>query len=283
MAEQPKNNYQYSFGEEKNNMKTEKQTVKKVLSNQDILQILKGRFPESQYALMREVRDDAGFNASRSVDYIAVGLWPSRGNHIIGFEQKKSRTDWLNELKNHAKAENIFQYCDQFYLLTTEPVGIARIEEIPANWGWITIKHNKISVIKQAPVLNPKPLSKGFIAAMLKRASDKSEYILRSEIDTIITARAKQIAEQNSKNYIRLKDDHEDLLKNIKEFEEKSGIDLKDLGSRSFQTNPQDMAVAVHAALRGDRIIDQYKNRLVTLKESAQNILEDIDKTINKL
>lgn len=43
--------------------------------------ILRGRFPENEYALMGEV--EAG---SRFIDYVAFNLWGSRGLAIHGIE-----------------------------------------------------------------------------------------------------------------------------------------------------------------------------------------------------
>src|SRR3990167_200745 len=93
-----------------------------------IWNILRKHFPENEYALMAEVRDRAGFHASRSADFIAVNLYPSRGLAVNGIELKSHRGDWLGELKNPKKAENIFQYCDHFWLLTADE-SVARIEE----------------------------------------------------------------------------------------------------------------------------------------------------------
>jgi hypothetical protein len=80
-----------------------------------VFEILRKRFPENEYALMAEVRDKAGFDASRSADYIAVNLWPSRGLSVNGIELKSFRSDWLSELRKPEKAEKIFQYCDYFW------------------------------------------------------------------------------------------------------------------------------------------------------------------------
>ena len=52
----------------------------------DIWELIQRRFPKEEYALLREVRNAAGYNATRSADAIAFNLWPSRGLEINGEE-----------------------------------------------------------------------------------------------------------------------------------------------------------------------------------------------------
>jgi len=141
----------------------------------DVFGILRKRYPESEYALMQEVSNDAGFNRSRSADYIVMNLWPSRGLALLGFEQKASRSDWLSELKKPEKAESIFKYCDYWYLITTEE-GIAKLEEIPETWGWVCIKGGKIHTMKDAPKLTPEPVSRGMLACCMFRVAYTQGY-----------------------------------------------------------------------------------------------------------
>ena len=72
-----------------------------------IWELLTKRFPPGQYALLKEVRDAAGFHARNSADGIAMNLWPSRGLELNGLEIKSGRGDWLKEYKNPQKAESI--------------------------------------------------------------------------------------------------------------------------------------------------------------------------------
>jgi len=47
-----------------------------------------------RWAFVTHVRDAAGFNATRTIDAIAVDTWPSSGIALHGFEVKTSRGDW---------------------------------------------------------------------------------------------------------------------------------------------------------------------------------------------
>ena len=75
----------------------------------DVRAALARKFCAPEYALFYEVANATGSAATRSADAIAMGLWPSRGLYLQGFEIKVSRSDWLSELKNPAKAAREFE------------------------------------------------------------------------------------------------------------------------------------------------------------------------------
>ena len=99
--------------------------MKKYASN-SIEDALRFSFPEDQYALLFEVRNSTGYGKRiRSADALAMSLWPSRGLELIGFEIKRSRIDWLKELSQPEKAEEICRFCDQDY--ASRDAGYGRI------------------------------------------------------------------------------------------------------------------------------------------------------------
>lgn len=222
---------------------------------------------------MKEVSDAAGFERSRSADFISIALWPSRGLAINGIELKRSRGDWLGELKNPDKAENIFQYCDHFYLLT-ENSTIAKLEEIPATWGWMNIKNEKIQYLKDAPKLTPKPVSKSFLAALLKRAENKDGYIYKSEIeDRITTARAagrQELQREYDMNFRKLTE----LTNDVSAFEKSSGINLK--GHYRWQTSATKIGEAVRFIEDGG--LEKLEKDLLKLEFAAKIIYDEIIK-----
>lgn len=191
----------------------------------DVYSLLRKRYPENGYALMQEVSDAAGFNRSRSADYIVMSLWPSRGLELSGIELKSFRSDWLSELKNPEKAENIYKYCDTFWLLTTDDT-IAKIEEIPITWGWMCIKGSRIIVKKEAPKLTPQPITRNFLAAMLKRAESKSGFIRVSEIQDKIDTSVQNTNDINKKALERTQSELKSLTEKVKTFSKESGIDF---------------------------------------------------------
>jgi hypothetical protein len=243
----------------------------------DVYSILRRKFPENEYSLMKEVSDAAGFSRSRSADYIAVNLYPSRGLAINGIELKSFRGDWLNELKNPKKAENIFQYCDYFWLLTTDE-SIAKIEEIPVAWGWMNIKGERVYIKKQAPLLEPKPVSKGFMCAMLKRASSKEQFVHISAIEDKIEEARRKGLDENQRLITHLQNqvkEHKELVKSI---EESSGIDLN-----SWHINREPKKIGEIIKLIESGGADKLKQDLINLKESADKTLQKINEGIELL
>jgi len=232
---------------------------------------LEKKFPEGQYALLQEVSDAAGFNRSRSADGIAMSLWPSRGLGIEGIEVKSFRSDWLRELKSPAKAENIFKYCDRWWLVTAEET-VAKLEEIPLTWGWMTIKGKRMVTMKEAPVLKPVAIDKNFVAAMMKRAT-KGMIPIGSIEDKIKEARkeAKEQVEKNRPWEIRnLEERIKALEGSIKEFQDASGIEI---GSR-WSYNLKKIGEAAKFIAGGG--LPKLEKELLMLKSSADRICKSI-------
>ncbi len=98
----------------------------------DMRAMLRELHPTGEWALMEEVAPRTG-GGTRYADGIAVNLWKSRGYAVHGFEIKVSRADWMRELKNPAKADELFGYCDHWWVVAAP--GIVKPEELPAGWG----------------------------------------------------------------------------------------------------------------------------------------------------
>lgn len=244
--------------------------------------LLEKRFPASEYALLAEVRDKAGTSASRSADGIAVGLWPSRGLEVIGLEIKSFRGDWLRELKNPAKAENIFQYCDRWYLVTADET-VAKIEEIPAAWGWLNCKGNRVMTMKEAPTCPSKPLDRHFVAAMLKRAC-QGKVSFDSISERIEAAReAGKQTERTQRGYDleRKTKEYDTLFESVKVFEEKSGVVIRE----SWQRRKIGDAVkfVIDGGIEaGEEKMTQLLNTVDFLKKHIELGIQQIKDTGNK-
>lgn len=242
----------------------------------NIFEFLSKKYPSGEYALLQEVSDAAGFGRSRSADYVVMNLWPSRGLHLSGIELKSSRTDWLRELKNPRKAENIFKYCDFFWLLT-EGEDVAKIEEIPQTWGWMCLKGTRIVTLKEAPKLNPELMTRSFLACLLKRASDKSDWVHKSDIHDRIEDAKKQgtsiadVANQRALNELKA------IQEKVDEFEKASGIDLK-TGKWSYGDQKRIGEVVKHLSERGS--VEELKKEFEKMESNARILHERIQKSI---
>lgn len=139
------------------------------------------KFCAPEYALFYEVANATGGAARRSADAIAMGLWPSRGLSLQGFEIKVSRSDWRSEMKNPAKAEEIAQFCRHWWIVT--PPGIVQEGELPEGWGLYEVQANGLRCVKQAPVNDDVvPITMAFLAALLRRASEHAAKELEGKV-----------------------------------------------------------------------------------------------------
>jgi len=138
-----------------------------------------------RWVFATHVRSDAGFDATRTADAIAMDLWPSKGLELHGFEVKISRADWLRELAKPDKSVPVGRYCDRWWLVVPDRA-IVRPGELPADWGLIECRepapiadgapryfagHNAKAAtraIRNAPRRPAEPVSRSFMAALLR-------------------------------------------------------------------------------------------------------------------
>ena len=246
--------------------------------SKDIWSLLRRRYSENEYALLAEVRDKAGHYASNSADYLAINLYPSRGLAINGIELKSHRGDWLNELKKPEKAENIFKYCDYFWLLTADDA-VAKMEEIPMAWGWLSIKGERIRVKKDAPKLTPVPISKHFFCAVVKRASSKKNWVRYDEIEERINL-ARESGKDEKRHLVgQLEKELKELRDAVTAFQEASGINLQHY--MRWETSPAKMGEAVKLINAGGA--EPIKKQLLELETTAKIVLERISDGLKAL
>lgn len=145
-----------------------------------------------RYVIATEVRNRAGFAATRSCDAIVVDTWPSSGLAIHGFEVKVSRSDWLRELADPLKAEAFRRYCDRWWLAVGDP-SIVRPGELPEGWGLMTYCMAKrpsrwdpvqrgyfpqppagsLRVAVAAPKLKPEPMPRTMLVPLLRAVANR--------------------------------------------------------------------------------------------------------------
>jgi hypothetical protein len=237
----------------------------------EVYKILRNKFPAGEFALLDEVRDAAGFQASRSADAIAYGLWPSRGHEVHGIEIKSFRGDWLKEYKNPQKAESIFKYCDRFWLLATDESVVLNESEIPKNWGYLLIKGDRLKTKKDAPPLKSKQLDKSFIGAMLKRATGRM--IHPAEIDEKIKKAKVEAEYQIQTEFTKLKNQHDNLLKDIKAFEDASGLKIHSEDWWS-EDNAAHIGAAVKIVVHNTKKLNGHVHDLIEVRDK---MLKSVD------
>lgn len=239
--------------------------LKKTITAKDIESLLSNRFCPPAWAFLPQVRNGTGYlKTTRTADAIAMGLWPSRGLFLHGFEIKIYRGDWLKELSQPEKAEEIAQFTDFWWIAA--PKDLIRTEELPPLWG-LMIPHGKtMKIIREAKQLTPIPIDKLFLAAILRRAQEtitsnaiKMEAFLSGE---------KSGRKYTEESFKYEKEKHEELQKNVKKFEQISGVNINETW------NLEKSAEAVKMVLNGEHL--RVKEELKNLLKQSEKIVESI-------
>jgi len=142
----------------------------------DLMKALTARYPAPAWALFPEVGRQTGYMGLRDekmrwADAVAMSLYPSRGLDVHGHEIKANRGDWLRELKDPSKAEPVAAYMD-FWWVVAPSTEVVKVDEVPKNWGLLILRGDVLTTKKQAVRLEPKPLDRPFIAAILRKAHE---------------------------------------------------------------------------------------------------------------
>lgn len=255
------------------------QTVEPVkYTEKYFIEQLRLKYPKDSYAFLPQVRNATGYQRQvRTADAIVMSLWPSRGLDLMGFEIKVSRSDWLKELENPQKAEEIQQYCDRWYIVA--PSKVVKINELPKTWGLIVPHGNGLNAKVPAPLLTPNPISKGFLASLLRVVSEAI-----NPADQLAIERDKGWKEgyeyglkNGNQQLERLSKDHDQLLKVLKDFEQASGVTVNQWGDGG------NIGRAFKIAMEGERGVKDIENRLIGLKEQADRIQRWIAEDVNTL
>lgn len=193
--------------------------------------VLQKKFGKPEYAFLRQVRNATGYPGRvRTADALAMGLWPSRGLHLHGFEIKVSRSDWAHELKQPQKAEEIARYC-HFWWLAVPDAEIVRDGELPAPWGLIAVGSGAPKIVKQATLAeHPMPPSMEFFASLLRSVSEEDtalgdvRKLMEKELRT-----AEKKGREEGENFAKQTSDRaldalQQLTTSVAEFEKESGI-----------------------------------------------------------
>lgn len=242
----------------------------------ELTRLLKLRYAAPEYAFLPQVRNSTGINGSvRTADALVMSLWPSRGIALHGFEIKSHRSDWLGELKNPSKAEAVCQFCDYWWIVTGEKE-IVKLDEVPELWGLLVVRGKGLVAIKPAVKLTPQPISRVFLAGMLRRAADA--IVPKAEIAAELKNRWQEGYEEGKRHESRIaahrKRELESLQRSVAEFQNKSGVLISSYQGRS-------MAETVKYVREGG--IEGSGMKLRAYAEAARSIANNIDKVVAEI
>lgn len=229
------------------------------LSTSQINALLSAKYCAPEWAILFEVGNSTGFSCKRHADAVAMSLWPSRGLTLHGFEVKASRSDWVKELKNPSKAEGVAQFCDFWWLVVGDRAIVAP-GELPASWGLIAPKGDKLVCVTEATKNESKvPITPNFLAALFRRIHEQTR-APEKEIHQKGYEEGYQVAKASHFDSFKLP--YETLLKSVQSFQETTGVSISGYNGPRVAENFR----------RAFRPPDEFKADLEALLLRANNI-----------
>lgn len=198
----------------------------------DLQQAISDKYTKNgQYEVFFDVPDAVSTAQRRRADAIAVGMWGSTGNRILGLELKVSRSDWLREVRAVEKADPFLEVCDHWWLVTGSR-SIAKLDEVPASWGWMAMTDHGLRVEKPSPRLraHTEQISRAFALGLLRKASGSKlasaevQVVIkkmRGDFDKLLQERVEQESHRNGQKL-------EELKRRVEKFEAASGLKISD-------------------------------------------------------
>ena len=234
----------------------------------DIERELIKRYPSGEYAYFSQVRNGTGFSReTRTADAMVLSLWPSRGLELYGFEIKVSRSDWLSELENPKKAEEISQYCDYWFIVA--PSDIVEIGELPATWGLMAWNGTRWKITSAQRRLEPVTLNRSFMASLVRNFA--SGMVPASQVTNMASEQAKELTKKACSSQEREIKELRALQKRVAEFEHESGVRI----SNTWENAP-DVGKAVRAVLHG-HYAPTPRSEWERLQRDVSNILATVN------
>jgi len=232
------------------------------------------RFRAPEWGLVWEVPDGTGARKSRTLDALAMSLWPSRGLELHGLELKTVRSDLAKELRDPAKADAVGAYCDRFWIVA--PKGLARPEDLPVTWGLLEATPKTLRVAKEPDKLEPQPIDHVFLAALFRRVSVVcAEYVPRADIADEINAARREARENAIEN---LESDAawtqrklDELRREVKKFETAAGVKIG-------TWNAGNVGAAVRLVLAGQT--ENVAARLARSEREFRRLADDVAKSL---
>lgn len=237
-----------------------------------MLEALRLRYAPPAYAVLEQVRNGTGFARAqiRTADALVMGIWPSRGLELWGVEIKVRRSDYLAELKNPAKADEIAQYCDRWYVAVADAGVIAGLD-VPELWGVMMLKNGTLRCTRDAGKLKAKPVDRVFLAAIVRKVnealhpdSDANRIRHQARQDGLAAGKAEAI------NHAR--EEFKDLADSVKLFEAASGVRIAD----PWLMGNVGSAVKLLAEFGPERLAE----RLHELSQTARFLHESADRAL---
>lgn len=239
------------------------------MTEQTVLCALAKRFCSPTFAFLPQVRNGVGFarKKDRTADAIAVGLWPSRGLDLHGFEVKVSRADWKKELADPSKSAEIQRFCDRWWIAVSHE-NVLAAGELPPTWGLMVLdKRGAMKVIREAPKLDAQPLDRLMMASIFRKVAEVMEGKLANSVprEEFNERLKKEVADSEKLNAGYREQEMERMRRTIEKFEAASGVKMSE-----WRAEETGAAVKFLSEIG----LRRFRTILADVKHSAESLLK---------
>jgi hypothetical protein len=194
----------------------------------DMVALIHRRHEGPGWQVFTELANGTGSKARRRADAVAMGMWPSRGYEIHGYECKISRGDARKELLDVSKMDAVGRYCDFWWMVVRDPEIIDGLL-IPEAWGILAPRARVLRQVRPAKKRKADPVDRAFVAAMVRSVTDG--WVPRSQHQEVLEGHRAEVAKaiEDDRRYgghDAARRDLQLLLDRVKVFETASGVSL---------------------------------------------------------
>ena len=219
------------------------------------------RHKPPQWVAIKELRAGTGYGkgADQRFDVAAFNVWPSKKFVRVVYEVKRSRNDWLRELKNPSKRASAEAWFHETWFVCDK--GVAKEAEVPEGWGLLEPAGEKLRTRVHARMRVPGDAPATLYLSAMRRLAEPDVRLLEErEREARTHRRAMAIVEAQQLQLKRDRDVYLDKLDSINTLE------------RMAAPFEGDVSTMVRAAVG-----KQVRRRIEDLKRHAQNIVSLID------
>ncbi len=191
-----------------------------------MIEMVRKRHEGEGWCVFEELANGTGYRVKGWADAAALGIWPSRGYELHGFEFKASREDLKRELRDPQKADNVGRYCHYWWLCLTKAELMDGVV-VPDVWGVLVPRNGVLRVVRKAPkIAKPKPFDPAFVAAMIRNVTktwvprSKHQELKETAHQAEVSRAARDDASQRDADVLELTE----LRKRVADFEAAAGI-----------------------------------------------------------
>jgi hypothetical protein len=241
---------------------------------EELTTLLRRRFVGDGFGVSSVFATNVGWTtggSARRADAISISMYPSRGLQIQGFELKVSRSDWLSELKDPAKAEQFASVVD-FWWLVVSDVRIVRAD-LPIGWGLMAQSGDRLRVVEQAMRRDRQPMQWPQVVALTRAVGFEATRLAESELARSALERRQDADDRLAYETMRAK--ITTLEGVLREYREATGIDLTGTRWRGpIPSEAREIGRAVKRLMEDERTLEKAEARLARVQQEAEGLAD---------